>query len=120
MCAIFFQLGKLGVLEIHQIGELLSESLLRKTLRIETADFGFDWGWVAFKSLHRCHYGFGRLFFKKNARGFTVLQSANGFECAAFAKVDDGGAAGLGLERGEANIFFGGKDKRLGLLQMRF
>lgn len=61
-----------------------------------------------------CDDALGGLFLKE-AAGFAVF---DGFEGAAFAVGDDGGAAGLGFDWGDAEIFFGGEDEGLGVLHL--
>lgn len=51
----------------------------------------------------------------EEAAGLAVF---DGLEGTAFAVSDDGGAAGLGLDWGNAKIFFGGKDEGLGVLHL--
>lgn len=48
----------------------------------------------------------------------TCLAVFDGLKSAAFAVGDDGGAAGLGFDWGNAKIFFGGKDEGLGVLHL--
>lgn len=55
--------------------------------------------------------------FVEEAAGLAVF---DGLEGAAFAVGDDGGAAGLGLDWGDAEVFFGGEDKCLGVLHLVF
>lgn len=51
----------------------------------------------------------------EEAAGLAVF---DGFESTAFAVGDDGGAAGLGLDWGDAEVFFGGKDEGFGVLHL--
>lgn len=57
---------------------------------------------------------FGGLFLKE-AAGFAVF---DGFEGAASAVGDDGCAAGLGFDWGDAEVFFGGEDEGFGVLHL--
>lgn len=55
--------------------------------------------------------------------GLLVEEAASlavfdGLEDTAFAIGDDGGAAGLGFDWGDAEVFFGGKDKGLSVLHL--
>lgn len=55
--------------------------------------------------------------------GLLVEEAASlavfdGLEGTAFAIGDDGGAAGLGFDWGDAEVFFGGKDKGLSVLHL--
>lgn len=51
----------------------------------------------------------------EEAAGLAVF---DGLEGATFAVGDDGGAAGLGFNWGDAEVFFGGKDEGLGVLHL--
>ena len=64
--------------------------------------------------MHRPDDTLDGLFFEETA-GLAVF---DGLEGAAFTVSDDGGAAGLGFDWGDAEVFFGGKDKGLSVLHL--
>src|SRR3990167_4617255 len=101
--------------ERHQF---MAEPLRRNAHGILAAGLGGYLARARLKLVDRAANGRGRLSIEKYGRRLSIVETAKRFGGTALVKSDDRRTARLGLEWRNAEILFGGKDKRLGPLEM--